>query len=419
MHDKYVSGCENSNKKPEPKYFIKIFPKANDRHLSPIYAGLYDLLELNKIRLAFSQDFSNVPTDLDAKRLWMEVRDIKTGFTRKLCFDMRDGSRNLAIDCIEKADTYFKRSYDFRILNSLDNSLQKKIRPYGLYYPCRSIHENIYLTFKRLYLHNKISDNFLNNPYYALKSTAGYPFKLFLENRFTNTSNSQLYPFSTAFEVSSKEPADHFVLFLTKVWNTHDVSPNNASKLKDLNDMRVETIRALRSKFKDRFIGGLKRTSFSEKYYPDCVSSLKTDKYNFIKILKKCLIAVTTSGLHESVGAKLAEYIVASRCVVTESLKQTFPTPLYERKNILTFNTPDTCVDACQRILDNPNLANEMRKNNEEYYNIELKPSVRMFKHLQTAFRPEVHAELSASEFLNSALTETATNNNATNNSLR
>lgn len=394
MLNESASIWECSRNDSETHYAVKIYPNPNDRHLSPIYAGLYDLLNTNRIELAFSQDFSDMPVDLKTKRLWMEVRDLKSGMTRKICFDMRDGSRHLATDAITKADIYFKRSYDGGILSRVEKNLRAKVFPYGLYFPCRSKNESITLTLKRLYLHHKTNQLFSNSPYHSIKNTLGHPIKLFLDNRFTNSSAFKLYPIYTSFEVGSKEPAQHAVLFLTQVWDCNDVPLAIAAKRRDLNEMRVETIRALRSKFKESFIGGLRRTPFAEKHYPDCISTWDTDKANFIKILKRCLIAVTTTGLHESVGAKLAEYIVASRCVVTEPLKQTLPTPLKEEENILTFNDPDTCVKACERILDSAGLANEMRKNNEAYYKNELKPSVLMYKHLQTAFSHPVQADL-------------------------
>jgi hypothetical protein len=342
-------------------------------------------VHLNKIKLAFSRKLTGVPHDLEDKLLWMEVHNLKTDRIRKLCFDMRDSGTLLSVDSINQADLYFKRSYDVEFIESLDDSLRTKIRPYGLYYPCRSNKEIATLTLKHLYQYHVIDHMLATNPFRAMRRILGYPLKLLIGNRVAKELSMNLHPISTSLEVDSKAPAQSSVLFLTRVWETNGRSAEHAARRKELNDMRAEIVRALKSRFKDRFVGGLQYSRFAEKHYPDCISTWETDKSSFLKLLKKCLVTVTTTGLHESIGAKLAEYVAASRCIVTEPLKQKLPTPLNEGRHILTFNDPDHCVEACERLLDDTTLAREMRRNNEAYYRSELKPSVLMFKHLRTA----------------------------------
>lgn len=366
-------------------FSIRVYPNSNSRHVSPIYAGLYDLMHLSKIKLEFSRKLMGVPRDLEDKLLWMEVHDQKADRIRKVCFDMRDSGTWLSVDSINRADLYFKRSYDVKFIESLDENLKTKIHPYGLYYPCRSNNEIATLALKHLYHYHVLDHMLATNPIRAIRRILGYPLKLLIGNRVVKELSMNLHPISTSLEVDSKAPAQSSVLFLTRVWDTNGRSPEYAASRKELNDMRADTVRALKRRFKDRFIGGIQYSRFAEKHYPDCISTWETDKSSFLKLLKKCLVTVTTTGLHESNGAKLAEYVAASRCIVTEPLKQKLPTPLNEGRHILTFNDPDSCVEACERLLDDTTLAGEMRRNNEAYYRSELKPSVLMFKHLRTA----------------------------------
>ena len=355
-------------------------------HVSQIYTGLYDLQAENKIKISFSFNSSYIPQDLlslknSHRLLWTEVKNIVTRQSLKVCFDLRD-TGNILIETLQKSDIYFKRSYSHEWINkqNIKQGQQQKIFPYGLNYACRSEHQfsnniNRITTFNHLLNYQFINKQFSSNLKYNFKQVS-----------FNN------YKFSTQFEVGSEVPAEKFILFQTRVydpkkWNDEAIKYLN---IKELNLMRVEIIRALKDKFGSKFIGGLQKTDFSENKYPDCITPFKTGKSEYLKLIKKCLITITNSGLVQSNGFKLPEYIAASRCIITEPLKYELPTPLKEQVNIITFNNPEECIKACENILQDPNLAKTMRKNNENYYNNELKPSILISKCLDRAFRGDL-----------------------------
>jgi len=88
--------------------------------------------------------------------------------------------------------------------------------------------------------------------------------------------------------------------------------------------MRAETVRALKRKFGKRFIGGLADEELARSRYPELIAD-GTSKRACLQSLRRCAVAVTTIGLHESTGHKLAQYPAASRCVVTEGLAHDLP----------------------------------------------------------------------------------------------
>ena len=124
------------------------------------------------------------------------------------------------------------------------------------------------------------------------------------------------------------------------------------------------------------------------------------DRRSFMKLLKNSLIAVATTGLHNSIGWKLPEYLASAKCIVTEPLQYELPTPLEENRNYLTFRTPEECVAACETILDSAQLAKEMRYNNYNYYIREVEPSAHMLSCIERAFSTKYGQDISISMIL-------------------
>ena len=366
-------------------YKIKIYICPNPQgihHVSQVYAGLYTLQSENRVKISFSADLSKIPRDLlllenSNRLLWTEIKSLETGQLITACFDLRD-TGDILTETLQTSDRYLKRSYSCEWINenAIAQRQQQKIMPYGLYYPCKSQYQAATYTNRITTLEHLIS--------YQIASKQ---FIQSLRSNFRKVSFERMIP-ETQVETDSKASAERLILFQTRVYDPKQFEDEYVEYLniKELNSVRVETIRRLKDKFGERFVGGLKKTSFSESKYPDCITPFNTGKNEYIKLMKRCLITIASSGLVGSNGAKLAEYIAASRCVVTEPLRYELPTPLEEETNIMTFRSPEECVSACERISQDSELANAMRQNNEAYYNQHAKPSALILSCLERAF---------------------------------
>lgn len=363
---------------------VKVYPdNINSGHISQIYTGLYDLEAQGKIKLKHTSKFSHeLRNSIPYVTLWLNVKDLKSGKYAYICFDMHDSGTIHAVDRLHLCDVYFKRSYHQRFLDPLDANLQKKIFPYGLNYACRS--KNQRHALQRLLIYNFVNNNFKKHPFRTFRDISLELIKASSARLFKSSLNL-FPPMESEFEVTPDKPAELKILFQTHLWEptlTRKISPN---RLRQINDMRANTVRALRSEFGDRFIGGVIHTPFAKENYPDCLASEKTNKKNYMSLVKKCLIGVTTTGLHNSIGWSLPEYLAASKCILTEPLEYELPVSLKEGQNYLLFKTPGECVKMCKKILDNQRLANEMRYNNYKYYLSEVKPSALLNKCLETS----------------------------------
>ena len=363
---------------------VRVYPDLNSAHASQVYSGLFELAKEGKITLEFTDEFDErIVKSARNSVLCVQVSDSEIRRMRTVCFDMFDGFEISSVERLRLCDIYFKRSFSDDYVGGLDPADRKKIVPYGLNYECRSRNEREVV--KRLLIsHRATRSSSKNLPSFLRYVSSGVMRYLLLR---ADIDLLGLKPMAVDdFVVEPGEPAESRVLLQTRLWTPEECPRIGASQLKEINDMRVDTVRSLRKRFAGRFVGGLTPTAFARQRHPDlCLEAEDTRRRTYMDAVKKCLVCVTTTGLHGSIGFRLAEYLAASRCIVTEPLGYRLPVQLKEGPNYLTFRTPQECVEACERLLADPPSANRMRHENYRYYLDEVEPSALVQKCLSTA----------------------------------
>ena len=92
-------------------------------------------------------------------------------------------------------------------------------------------------------------------------------------------------------------------------------------------------------------------------------------------------------------SCRLAEYLAASRCIVSEPLRNSLPVQLVENVHYLGFRSVNECIAKCALLLEDRSRAEEMRRKNWEYYINEVAPVKHVHNLLERAFRDDVHLE--------------------------
>lgn len=364
---------------------VKVYPDTNERHVLQIYTGLYDLRALGQVLLSFSRHFLNEIREFKPFTLWVEAEDLTTGKVRRICFDMVDGDLIASTNGLEKCDVYFKRSYSKSSLATLPAKLRRKVLPYGLFYSCLTRNETG--TTKRILLEHLIRISSYKNSVIGYARHFRQSLKLIQSRCRLRLFGESLIPFSTDFEVSPSQSAQPKILFQARLWSKSDAcATENDAERRAMNELRANVVRALRENFPKQFVGGLAPTDYAKREYPDCITNHSTNMQHYLNLVKNCLIAVTTTGLSGSTGAKLPEYLAASRCVVTQPLLYDLPVPLRQWEHYAPFQSPEECVKACNKLLKNPQLFSKIRRNNWEYYQSHVKPSSLIFSCLTRAF---------------------------------
>ena len=81
-------------------------------------------------------------------------------------------------------------------------------------------------------------------------------------------------------------------------------------------------------------------------------------------------------GLHESIGWKTAEYVVAAKAVINERFHYEVSGNFEIGQNYLEFATADECISQVKYLIENPETVYLMKVKNQEYYQNYLRPSV-------------------------------------------
>ncbi len=316
--------------------------------------------------------------------LRIDVDSVSLGRTVRACFDTADWRDIASMEDLTESDIYFKRGYHPGFLHELPSSLRKKIVPMGLHYGCSSRNESVMQCFARVLARNAAPGAFTQNPLNAIGQTFATPLKQALKKAGLVKARSDTM-FIDDFEVEPDAPAEPMVFYRTRVYGPTDAPDNfRLGRMEEVNELRVNTVRALRAHFGDRFVGGLRHSAFAQQRYADCLFQDDQGLRGHLKASRECLVNVNTAGLHDSTSWKVAEYMAASRCIVSEPMTYETPEPVLEGKHYLGFTTPDECVAACERLFDAPDFAAGMRKNNFDYYCEFVRPDRLMYRSLRT-----------------------------------
>lgn len=319
----------------------------NHQQLSSFYVGC-ELLQ-NQKRISFDFNFGNVKDTLSP-----------------ILYGMF-GSSSFAIDCMDgynwirgsqsenliyfkenvNVDFLFKRNYDHLIVDLIPKI---KVLPFGFNSPLGLKYPSGLSLLK----------NFSKNPYWAIRYCrllSGY------------------YDYRT-FECSSVQSTPMRILYQVRLWDpssTQDV--HNKSARTQMNQFRIDCVRLLKSSFAKYCIAGVEDSHLSREICPDLIiSAEETSRKNYFKLIRNTSIGVTTNGLHNSIGWKMAEYIAASRAIVCEKPYFLFPSHFIKGQNYESFTTTEELGVILEHMLSKPKVTNDMMRENQDYYETYQRP---------------------------------------------
>lgn len=320
-------------------------------HISTLLTGLVELERTGRIYLHLAASRAGKDQNTGVR---LDVAWEGGGQIDRLAVDLRDDSRSWDAGLLADCDLYLKRSFRAASYTALPIAQRNKFVPYGLNYSTRTSRMTARLLF------------------HYLKQLPSYPASL---ARFHKHITKQLVfsPTPEFYEAAPDSAVERGVFFQTRVWNKESVPPSQ--DWQTFNESRAGLVRALRNELGPAFAGGLVPDATARQYFPDLLTTAPTRRGEFIAYSRRFLVAVSSEGLHGSVGFKMAEALAAARCIVTEPLGSELTAPLVEEKNILTYQTVDDAVSHCVRLLEDHNLAARQRANNHAYYREFVEPA--------------------------------------------
>lgn len=347
---------------------INVFSHSTSIHTAQAYTGIAYLERLGEIDVNWLHQPQgcewNVPGSKGTR--YIQGFFIQTNDGELIYLDFDDGKR-INEKALAVCKTYFKRSYRS---SGLTSEMEWKIFPWGLNYEVHpdNFHIPSFMRTLRRGLHNRKD---------SLTDAARFIEKL---------TGVRLVFGSFLSEMSA--PPNRFqspkVLFNVRTWDPDergaDGKPLSQERRNDrilLNETRAACLRKLKSALKDRFIGGFSHTEYAKANYADLLlpSQDSSSKEEYINTLNNANICIATTGLHESIGWKLAEYVAFSKAVVTEALKFQPSGPFSDGVNYLSFSNPDECFSRTMHLFESKQARDAMMNANSLYYQCWLHPA--------------------------------------------
>lgn len=334
-------------------------------HLSMPVTGLLMLEERKKVQLSFEIDKSN------RKQLpYAQLLEV-CGCGKRILFDMADGygsvetraQRQLA----SQADIVFRRSFSPEKNQQLLPELLNRIRPLGFHFHVSYPGNPIDRPFSRRERKDDLFQRVFN----------GAPRSYFTPDKFEREP------------VYREKPT---VLFYTRLWHVPEGDEIQDSVAR-LNRSRIELVTELKKRYGSRFTGGIQ---FDPKEIKRCGGLMAgiaaTSRARYLETMHGADICIGSTGLHDSIGWKTAEYVAASKAIVNETFCFQVPGGFREGVNYLPFTNTEGCLAQVERLMEDPQRVYEMELANQAYYQNYGRPDRVMANALCQVF-PELEEE--------------------------
>ncbi|MCX6026684.1 MAG: hypothetical protein NTY23_10580 [Chloroflexi bacterium] len=289
----------------------------------------------------------------------------------RVYYDMQD-AQDINLSAAEGVDLYFKRSY---AREAIPPALRARVHPYGLNYAVYADGRDGFEIRRRLFF----------------EPEAGKRLRAMLRLALRGMDMSAVAPGFRATMGQMSAPPERAqpprVLFMARAWDPTDDPARPAEKVeqrRQINEVRAECVRLLRKEFGAAFTGGFRHTPYALTHHKDVLlpDDRLSTKENYIRLLREHSIGIATTGLHESIGWKLAEYAAFSKAIAAERLRFEVPGELAAGENYLEFDSPETCVIQTLRLFTDRGLREAMMECNQRYYEACLRPDVLMLRTL-------------------------------------
>ncbi len=361
-----------------PPIRCKLLYHSTSPHIQQLYTGFKMLRDDGLIdvtqEISKRTNNNNGPQHLrDAPNthLRVEVTD-KDNHKLMLSFDNHD-SREIDRTLLRDCDVYFKRSFCRKYISKFHVEDKNKIYPLGLNYLVFPNSVDLLALLRNVSLLTSIRRN-LGGIITSFDSRN----KVIFRPRLRNLHFLPRYPL---------EPR---VLFMVTAYDPYDHPDRDKEKFEERihnNEVRANCVRMLRKELGPKFYGGFNHNKFTTKKYKDVLIDIPANakKINYLKILEKFPICIATTGLHGSIGWKLAEYVAFSKAIISEKLQYEIPGQFCPKQNYLEFSSPEGCVEQSMKLLADHELRDQLMTNNSEYYQHYVKPDMLVFNALSIA----------------------------------
>ena len=337
---------------------VELLCSGSSEHLSQVFTGFAMLRAQGECTVEVKR-WSTYEGGLGGAEDTSLLRIVSGG--RQIVYDVLDGA-TLVPEALDWADVYVKRSY-----SPVEHGADPKVRPFGLNFPAYGPRDwrTRRLVWSVLGLRRDNAANIANHAR-RLNRWAAWA---------TRAKNGCRASDLAGIEHGPEADRPPKVMFCTRLWDPARVSGTKRDEWTEMNRLRIECLRNLRTALGPGLVGGLAPTPLAVERHPDLVLDEDTMlKTRYLGRMHRTAIGVATAGLRGSNGWSLGEYLAASRAIVTERLRYEIGHPFAPGANHLPFDTAEGCVDQAVALVEDPDRTWAMMRANQELYRLAARP---------------------------------------------
>jgi hypothetical protein len=345
-------------------------------HLQQLYTGFHLLRKSGRVSLSQEPRRDPIRYLNDASHLRDAAHahlDASLNGGLRLHFDTHD-AQEIALGELEQCDFYFKRSFRPDVVDPLPPAQRRKVRPLGLNYRVLPDDIDTAALFRGLSMARSV-----RGALSALKQALDTNNRLGFEPRLSR------------MEAAPDLEAPPRVLFLVAAYDPYADPDRSPEKIEDrisINETRARCLRLLKQELGPAFTGGFGRSPFTVRQYGELVVPPEwTSQESYLRSVRSFPICVASTGLHGSIGWKLAEYVAFSKAILSEKPLHRIPGEFGPGSHYIEFTTPESCLEGALKLMNDTALRQKLMKNNAAYYRSHLRPDALVWNALSTALQ--------------------------------
>lgn len=336
-------------------------------HSAYATGGLIELANDHVIELQFRLSPRLCPRPRGPFTMWMEVQFPEAPDPIAVCCDFHDRSTYTCPNSLATCDWYFKSNYSQMTLEAVDKEDRFKIRPFGLYSPCRPQLDRAVARrqFGNLVVHVR---HRLNSPRRMTlnERLREFYFQFLRYRRYLSRFRWPEYESPPANTIEHDGP---LVFFNPTCWKELD------EETRDINRLRARAIVLMRELLGNRFAGGFRRSELAETCYPEALEDRHYSHHDYLEFLHKAPIALYTNGLGGCFSWRLIEVFASSKCIVSERIANDPGYPIDEQAGIIQCDTAEEIAAVVNRLQRDPERILEVQRRARQTYETHMRPA--------------------------------------------
>jgi hypothetical protein len=167
------------------------------------------------------------------------------------------------------------------------------------------------------------------------------------------------------------------IIYNTRLWNPENARSNEErDKRILLNSRRIDFVSELKNHFGSNYVGGIFPDEYSRGNAPSDILIQNLDTYKksgYLDLLRECRIGISVNGEH-SAGWAIGEYVAFGLGVVCDPITIELPGNFEKNKNFIEVRSASELIEACNLLMSDEVLLENMISNNYQYYFSNLMP---------------------------------------------